>query len=113
MHNADTRERASLCNFRGRQANGFTPKTNYGQRRNFWNSRDQLGRGRASGIFHQACTSPDIGVVALVPVDATECQHLPYDRSSLNLQCLAACDPWMGGPGSAEDNVVFTIKEIG
>jgi hypothetical protein len=62
-------------------------------------------------------SSPCVGVVALIPVDAVfGSQSLGYRvkfiRIWWNSQSLAACNTGMGCPGATQHDVMFTIKEI-
>jgi len=69
-----------------------------------------------SGILHQASTSPDVGVVTLIPVDATNelasASCLTTALEQCFLQSLTSRNPRESCPGTSKHDIVFSVVEI-
>jgi hypothetical protein len=71
---------------------------------------------KRSEVARETCTGPHVWIVALVPVHAGGNQPLQVFfflvRMNGNLQGLSPGNPGQSGPGTPQDNIMLTVKEV-
>jgi hypothetical protein len=64
-------------------------------------------------IAHQACSSPCIGVIALVPVHTTSSERWRSKKGAVYLQGLASSNTRVGCPRATKHDIMFSVKKVG
>ena len=72
-----------------------------------------LGLLGLSDITDQSCTCPNEWIVPLIPIHTCQISKILLLSILADLQALASSNPRVSRPRTTEDNIMFTVKEVG